>query len=154
MQAWKELPEKELLICGSGPEEEWIRKYLEENHMEQVKLMGQLPHEKVLKLLAQSKALVLPTLWYEGQPMVILESYAVGTPVLVSNIGNTGNMLITGVTGIRFIPGNPEDLKRAVRELEKTEQWSTESVYEKLYTPERSYEKLKQIYDYTEETLA
>ena len=154
LQAWKELPEKELLICGSGPEEEWIRKYLEENHMEQVKLMGQLPHEKVLKLLAQSKALVLPTLWYEGQPMVILESYAVGTPVLVSNIGNTGNMLITGVTGIRFIPGNPEDLKRAVRELEKTEQWSTESVYEKLYTPERSYEKLKQIYDYTEETLA
>lgn len=148
LQAWKEFPEKELLICGSGPEEEWIEWYLKENHMEQVKLMGQLPHEKVLKLLAQSKALVLPTLWYEGQPMVILESYAVGTPVLASNIGNTGNMVIPGVTGIRFIPGDPEDLKRAVRELEKTEEWSTESVYEKLYTPEESYEKLKQIYDY------
>ncbi len=154
LQAWKELSEKELLICGSGPEEEWIERYLKENHMEQVKLIGQLPHEKALKLLAKSKALVLPTLWYEGQPMVILESYAVGTPVLASNIGNTGNMLIPGVTGIRFIPGNPEDLKRAVSELEKTEQWSTESVYEKLYTPEGSYEKLKQIYDYAEGTLA
>lgn len=154
LQAWKEFPEKELLICGSGPEEEWIEWYLKENHMEQVKLMGQLPHEKVLKLLAQSKALVLPTLWYEGQPMVILESYAVGTPVLASNIGNTGNMVIPGVTGIRFIPGDPEDLKRAVRELEKTEEWSTESVYEKLYTPEESYEKLKQIYDYAGGALA
>ena len=86
--------------------------------------------------------------------MVILESYAVGTPVLASNIGNTGNMVIPGVTGIRFIPGDPEDLKRAVRELEKTEEWSTESVYEKLYTPEESYEKLKQIYDYAGGALA
>lgn len=148
LQAWKEFPEKELLLCGSGPEKNWIDQYLRENHMEQVKLLGQLPHEKVLKLLAQSKALVLPTLWYEGQPMVILESYAVGTPVLASDIGNTGSMLIPGVTGIRFIPGDPEDLKRAVRELEKTEQWNTEAVYEKFYTPEKSYNRLKQIYDY------
>ena len=52
LQAWKEFPEKELLLCGSGPEKNWIDQYLRENHMEQVKLLGQLPHEKVLKLLA------------------------------------------------------------------------------------------------------
>ena len=80
LEAWKEFPDRRLLICGSGPEEENIRAYLKKHNIRGVKLMGQLPHEEILRLLAESKGLILPTMCYEGQPMVILESYAAGTP--------------------------------------------------------------------------
>lgn len=150
LEAWMEFPEKKLLVCGSGPEEASVKKYLQDNQLEQVELMGQLPHDEVLRLLAESKALIMPTLWYEGQPMVILESYAVGTPVLASDLGNAGNMVLPGVTGFRFAPGSPEGLRKAVKQLEETERLDPRAVFEEQYTPEKNYEILKNIYDHAE----
>lgn len=146
LEGWKDLPEKKLLVCGSGPEEKRIRQYLEKNQMSQVELLGQLSHEKVICLLAEARALVMPSLWYEGQPMVILESYAVGTPVLASDLGNVGNMVLPGVTGLCFAPGNARELKQAVERFETIKTWNTKAVYEKLYEPEKNYEMLKEIY--------
>lgn len=150
LEAWREFPDRPLVICGSGPEEEWARRYVEEHRMAQVRLTGQLLHDQVLRLLAESKALILPTLWYEGQPMTILESYAVGTPVLASALGNAGDMVLPGVTGFRFPPGSPEGLREAVRQLEQTAWLNPRAVFEEQYTPERNYEILKHIYDYAE----
>ena len=148
IEAWQAFPDKELLLCGIGPEEDWIRKYLEEHEMGQVKLLGQMPHEKVMELLGQVKALILPTLCYEGQPMVIMESYAAGTPVLASDIGNAGNMVLPGETGYRFRTGDPESLREAVRKLEAEpeREWKPREVYEQYYTPEKNYERLREIY--------
>lgn len=150
LEAWKELPEKTLIICGTGPEEEWIKKYLKKNHMTQVNWLGQLPNEEVMHLLAESQALILPTQWYEGQPMVILESYAVGTPVLVSDLGNAGDMIIPGKTGLRFTPGDPASLRESVKKMEQKEKWDTSTVFKNLYTPEKNYAILKKLYDFVE----
>ena len=75
--------------------------------------------EEVMRHLAESKALILQTLCYEGQPMVILESYAAGTPVLASDLGNAGNMVIPEVTGFRFAPGDPAAIRETVKKMEQ-----------------------------------
>ena len=147
LKAWETITDKKLLICGSGPEEAWVKQYIKENQMIQVKMMGQLPHEEVLKLLAESTALVMPTQWYEGQPMVILESYAVGTPVLASSIGNSGSMVLPGKTGFCFKPDSPQALIGALEQLEKTKHWDIQTIYNQFYTSEKNYEILKHIYD-------
>ena len=121
--------------------------------MSQIECLGQLTHEEVLDVIGESKALVMPTLCYEGQGLVLLESYAVGTPVLASDLGNVGNIVIPGVTGFRFEPGNSESLKEAIKKLETQKKWDTKSVYERYYAPEGNYEKLKQIYDYAVKTV-
>ncbi|MCI9680097.1 MAG: glycosyltransferase family 4 protein [Lachnospiraceae bacterium] len=146
LEAWRGLTEKTLLICGSGPEEEWIRSYRKKYSMERVKLLGQCPHEEILRLLKESRALILPTMCYEGQPMTIMESYAVGTPVIASDIGNAGNMIEPEVTGIRFAYGDAEALQKAVMCMEEKRDWDTCSVYEEKYTPEKNYELLQRIY--------
>lgn len=146
LEAWKEFPDRRLLICGSGPEEENIRAYLKKHNIRGVKLMGQLPHEEILRLLAESKGLILPTMCYEGQPMVILESYAAGTPVIASDIGNAGSMVVPGVTGLRFSCGDAEALREAVLQMEEKRDWDTCSLYRKTYTPERNYELMLEIY--------
>lgn len=151
LEAWRALPEKRLLICGSGPEESWILGYLKEHDMTQAELLGQCSHERILELLEQSKALIMPTLWYEGQPMVILESYAAGTPVIASALGNAGAMVIPQVTGLRFEAGKPEALAEAVREFERIGKWDTRKTYEMLYEPEENYRLLREIYERAEE---
>lgn len=153
LETWRDLPDKKLVICGSGPEEAWIKKYIQDNQMSQIECLGQLTHEEVLNVIGESKALVMPTLWYEGQGLVLLESYAVGTPVLASDLGNVGNIVIPGVTGFHFEPGNSESLKEAIKKLETQKKWDTKSVYERYYAPEGNYEKLKQIYDYAIKTV-
>lgn len=146
LEAWEKFPKKELLICGSGPEEDWIHDYLEEHHMNQVRLLGQCPHEEILELLRESRALIMPTMWYEGQPMVILESFAAGTPAIVSNLGNAGAMVEDGVTGVRFSCGDAASLCEAVEKLEMKKDWDTKKVYRDKYTPEKNYELLQDIY--------
>ena len=53
------------------------------------------------KLVANSKALILPTRWYEGFPMSIVEAYSVGTPVICSVLGNIGNVVKEGIIGCK-----------------------------------------------------
>ena len=78
--------------------------------------------------------------------MVILESYAVGTPVLASDLGNVGDMVLPGATGLCFATGNARELKQALERFETIKTWNTKAVYEKLYEPEKNYEMLKEIY--------
>ena len=47
-------------------------------------------------------ALLCPSQWYEGMPRVVIESLAVGTPVIASHIGCYPEMIVDGVTGALF----------------------------------------------------
>ncbi len=147
LEAWRAFPEKKLFLCGNGPEEEWVRSYIDVNYLTGVEMLGMRPHEEVLRLMAESRALILPTLCYEGQPMVILESYAAGTPVVASDIGNAGDMVEPGVTGVRFTCKDAASLREAVAQMEERTDWDTKTAYRERYGPERNYELLKRIYE-------
>ena len=65
-------------------------------------MIGLVDNKEVKKIISESKGLILPTQWYEGFPMSILESFSCGTPVIGSNIGNVGNLIIDGINGYKF----------------------------------------------------
>ena len=90
LEAWRLLGDQgpELLLCGDGPLEDWCRSFVEDNKLRNVRLLGRLPNDRVRSLMATSRALILPTQCYEGFPLCIAEAYSVGTPVLVSKLGN------------------------------------------------------------------
>ena len=60
-----------LIVCGTGPMEEWCRRFVEKNKIN-VELRGFVSNEDVREILANSKALILPTRLYEGFPMSIV----------------------------------------------------------------------------------
>ena len=113
--------------------------------MTNVELRGFVPNAEVRQLLARSRALILPTQWYEGFPMTIVEAFSVGTPVLCSDLGNAGSLVTEGVTGRKFPPDSPEALARTVKNSGGMCQ-STYEQYLRAYTPERNYELLMQVY--------
>ncbi|GAB1800837.1 hypothetical protein PMEGAPL103_17300 [Priestia megaterium] len=115
-------------------------------------MIGFIENEKVLQMIAQSLAVILPTQWYEGFPMTIVESYACGTPVLGSHIGNVGNLVIEDITGYRFDHESPKSIVEAVKKLLVANEQgidlyqSTYEHYQTHYTSEKNFEVLNSIY--------
>lgn len=151
LNAWKKMGDNapRLIVCGTGPMEEWCRTFAEENNLSSVELRGFVPNEEVKKLIAKSKALILPTRWYEGFPMSIAESFSVGTPVVCSDLGNAGSLVREGVTGSKFDYTSQESLIEAVFRLMKYENIhsTTFAEYKEKYTEEKNYSQLVEIYD-------
>jgi glycosyltransferase involved in cell wall biosynthesis len=94
---------------GDGPAAAELRmKYPE------ARLLGWQSGPAVREAIRAARALVFPSLWYEGQPLTVLEAKGLGTPVIVSD-GCAGREEIEdGVSGLWFRGGEVEDLARAL----------------------------------------
>lgn len=148
LNGWKKLgPEApRLILCGTGPMEDWCAEFIRENRLTNVELRGFVPNAEVRRLLAQSRALILPTQCYEGFPMTIVEAFSVGTPVLCSDLGNAGSIVREGVTGRKFRADSPEELARAVQNCGGL-CGCTYETYLARYTAQENYVCLLKIYD-------
>jgi glycosyltransferase involved in cell wall biosynthesis len=113
---------------------------------------GQVNRDDVSRLMQRSQFLVMPSEWYEGFPMVLVEAFSRGLPVLGSRLGGIAEIVEDGVTGLHFEPGNASDLADKARWLSAHPAECLEmgrnarAAYEARYTPERNYELLVEIY--------
>lgn len=121
-----------------------------------VEWLGTRGRDEVISLMKDARALIFPSIWYEGFPMVIVEALATGLPVLASDTGSMSSLIIPGVNGLHHSPGNPEELARNVlwttenpEEFEKMRQ-STRETFEASYTAGANYRRLMEIYDLAE----
>lgn len=149
LKAWKLMGGKapQLVICGTGPLETEMKEYIEKEKLQNVSMKGFLLNKEVRKLMAESKALVLPTKWYEGFPMTMVEAFSVGTPVIGSDIGNVGNLIENGKTGWKFTTNSAEALADSVLNMYDIVGHVYETFQDK-YTEEKNYIQLKSIYDH------
>ena len=98
-----------LKIAGTGPEEMNLKKLAAENGG-RVDFLGYLSGERLRDVLRSSRAVVLPSEWYENAPLSLLEAYALGKPVIGAKIGGIPELISEGETGFTFIPGSVDDL--------------------------------------------
>ena len=149
LEAWKLLGAEasELVICGTGPMEEWCQDFIRKNELTNIRMLGFVPNEHVKKIIAESKSLILPTQWSEGFPMTIVEAFSAGTPVIGSDIGNVGSLITDGMSGMKFKHDSPEALAKAVKEAVGWDmvEFTFDNYCEK-YTTEANYKKMVLIY--------
>ncbi len=81
------------------------------------------PAAELRHLYAGALATVVPSIWFENMPNVLLESYACGTPVIGSNHGSIGELIRDGETGRRFKPGNGPALTEALIQAGNDPAW-------------------------------
>lgn len=114
--------------------------------------LGPLNSGLVHERMRHASALLLPSVWYEGFPMVLVEAYASSLPVIASRIGALAELVEDGVTGLLFDPGDSNDLANKMAwALNHPKEMHTMGVnarlrYEKLYSPMCNYEALTAIY--------
>jgi glycosyltransferase involved in cell wall biosynthesis len=106
----------------------------------------------VRRRLREARALVFPSLWYEGQPLTVLESLSLGTPVIASD-GCAGRESVRdGETGLWFRHMDEDDLARAIRVLLRDEvaRAMSEAAYRRYWAEPFSLERhclrLEEVY--------
>ena len=108
-----------LRIVGDGPLREDLQTQAAALGLsqEQVEFAGFLSPTRVASEIALSRALILPSIWYETFGMTILEAAARARPALVSEIGALPEVVLDGVTGLTFTPGDVSALALGLRRL-------------------------------------
>jgi glycosyltransferase involved in cell wall biosynthesis len=91
---------------------------LKEAGSRNVEYLGRLSVGQVLEEIGRSKALFVPSLWYEGFPMVVRESFAVGTPVYASRLGALEEIVRDGENGHLFEPESVEQMASYLKQID------------------------------------
>lgn len=79
--------------------------------------VGQLPHEDVVGLFRSARVLVVPSVWSDPCPTVVLEAMAAGRPVIGAASGGIVDMVVDGSTGLLVPPGDSVALAEALATL-------------------------------------
>lgn len=108
-----------LKVAGTGPEEAKLHA-LQNELQADVEFLGYQSGDALHSLIKQSKAIVLPSEWYENAPMSLLESMAFGKPLVVANIGGIPEMIEPGETGWMFTSGHVDELADLLANIQST----------------------------------
>jgi glycosyltransferase involved in cell wall biosynthesis len=150
LRAWRDLPAIPLKIAGHGPLFDFVRSEL--RSLPNVELLGFRERPALFKYMQAARCLIVPSEWYEGLPMTVIEALACGTPVICSDLGSLRELIIENVNGVRFAPGDTNQLVQEVhgffsrtgRTLALRQQARLN--YEAHYTAASNYQHLLEIY--------
>jgi len=104
-----------LKVLGSGPLESELR--LQYRDAKNIEFMGHCTWEICKKVVSESIFSVIPSEWYENNPLSVIESLNLGTPVLGANIGGIPELIRTNVNGILFESGNRNSLLQGIQQM-------------------------------------
>ena len=138
IEAANQLPYK-LVIIGGGPLMDELKSVTHTN----IKFVGFKQWDDIKQLVGKARFSVIPSEWYENNPLSVIEAQCLGTPVLGANIGG-----IPELTDYTFSSGNIADLKTKIEKM-----WNSELDYQQTasdaqhrYDAETYYDKLINIY--------
>jgi glycosyltransferase involved in cell wall biosynthesis len=117
-------------------------------------ITGWLEAEQVRERLRESRVLVLPSLWFETQGLVVAEAAAMGVPSIVPDESGARDWVIDGETGLWFRGGSVDDLCRAVNKVMQEPAFAArmgQAAYQKFWsapsTVARHAEELEVVYE-------
>jgi len=150
LECWRNAPGlPPLWVAGDGPLRAEVQ--FAAASIKNMRWLGMQSGEEVVALMKRAKATLCPSLWYEGMPRVVIESLAVGTPVIASNIGGYPEMIVEGESGALFATGDAGALLDRIRELEEScalprMRMDTRLRFLAAYTGQRNFSQLLDIY--------
>jgi glycosyltransferase involved in cell wall biosynthesis len=149
LETARRLPATKFAIVGNGPMESLLKAQATEN----VTFCGELSYEDTQLRLAQARLIVVPSLWYENCPLVILEAMAFCKTVVASRIGGIPELISDGKTGFLFPPGDVEALSGLLWKIASDDVLLREigrnaaEAAKKRFSPEKHYKAILQVYE-------
>ena len=153
IDAIKDLNRIVLKVIGEGPLKESLELKVESLKLNNVKFLGYKTGHKLHDEIRKSMFVVCPSEWNENNPRSIIESFALGKPVIGSSIGGINELIRDNETGLLFEPGSPYDLRSKIEYLiynpDKIIEMGRNArlFVEKELQAERHYRELMNIYN-------
>jgi len=138
VEAFNQMPEKKLVVIGSGEEYNEIKKIAKFN----ISVLGYQKDEVLIAYMQKAKAFIYSAI--EDFGIVPIEAMACGTPVIALNRGGTAETVIDGINGIHFQNQTKEDIIEAIKKFE-TVRFSAKDIsqYAKQFSTKRFQEEIR-----------
>jgi len=110
-------------------------------------------NSEVITILKNAKFLIFPSIAYENFPLVLIESFASGKPVVASRLGPLPELIEDKRTGLFFEPGNSNDLSEKIKWMFENDDLliqmgkNARTEFEEKYTAEKNFEIILKIYN-------
>ena len=139
-----------LVVAGTGPLQPQVEAAQRDGKLEYV---GRQDAEGVQSLMRRARLLLIPSVCFEGQPLVVPEAFSAGLPIAASRIGSLETLIEENSNGLLFETGNPQALAETVRHFaanpvrEPAMRRRARETYEALYRPDANLKMLLSIYE-------
>jgi len=148
-----QVPGFSLDILGEGPFQEELEAKVREHRMTKIRFLGYKKPTELAEDIRRAAVLVLPSEWYENNPRMIIEGFALGKPAVGARIGGIPELVRDGLTGFTFTPGDAIDLADKMTRLLSDSDGivqmgqNARRLVEAELNAEAHYRKLMEIYE-------
>lgn len=148
---------KPLKIVGDGPLANWVQEQIRESNKQQpnIEYLAAVPRESLAALYASCAALILPSRWFEGQPMTVIEAQSKGTIVIAADSANMRGMITHEEDGYLYAINPVSQLNEVISIFEarsrETKDALTKAAYgrfQRSYTINQHINALKLLYHF------
>ena len=143
IEAANRLPYK-LKIIGGGPLEDELKAVAGK----QIEFVGFKQWDEIKELVGMARFSVIPSEWYENNPLSVIEAQCLGTPVLGARIGGIPELISEGTSGMTFESRNADDLKAKIEQMFALsfDYRQIAETAQKRYDAESYYNEIMEIY--------
>jgi glycosyltransferase involved in cell wall biosynthesis len=112
LSVFSERKDQKLIIAGTGP----LKSYVEDTVRisPNIEYVGYKSGKELESLINNASFIILPSEWYENNPLTIIEAYNFGKPVIGADIGGIPELINDGANGFTFESGNPQSLNSKI----------------------------------------
>jgi glycosyltransferase involved in cell wall biosynthesis len=103
-----------LKIVGTGSEETSLRELVRNAGASNIEFLGYKSGDELNRIVSGSSFTMVPSEWWENNPMTIIESYCLGVPVIAANVGGIPEIIDEGETGYLFEMKNVDQLTKTI----------------------------------------
>lgn len=141
-----------LKIVGTGLYKNEIIKYIKDNNIKNVELLGFLTGENLYNIIGNSKAVVIPSEWYENGPYSAIEALRMSKPIIGSNLGGIPELI--NKNGFIFNARDVEDLASKINLVDNMSEYELKKlgensykIFKEKYVADNYYKNIIKIYN-------
>ncbi len=140
-----------LYLIGEGPDEEKAKQMAK--GIKNINFVGYQTGDELKSTIKKAMFVIIPSEWYENFPFAVLEAFALGKPVIGSNIGGLPELIKDKFNGLLFEIKNVDDLADKIqyllenKEIIPTLGKNARSLVEERYNPQIHYQELMKVYE-------
>ncbi len=142
-----------LVVIGDGPDREMLKDLARTAELKNVRFVGPKWGVDLDNLLKNCRFVIVPSLWHENFPYVILQAFAAGKPVLGSERGGIPELVLHGKHGWIYGSSNPRELAYCIQEAFGTSNSIIQEMGERAkrfvtneFNDEVFYQRIERIY--------
>jgi glycosyltransferase involved in cell wall biosynthesis len=146
-------PDIPIVIVGDGPDQSQLLAQAKSLGLNHIQFLGPKWGNELDIILLNCRFVVVPSLWHENFPYVILQSFAMGKPVIGSNRGGIPELVVHGERGLIYEANDPAALSTAMGTLMRNESLSLQMGTEAKrfvnsnFNAKQFYQSLMKIYN-------